>query len=138
MPQNIEFSEEQLDCFAELMNIAYGSATAAISDIINAFATLNIPKVQILPANKLKSYLQNRLNIEDEQFVATQLLSGDISGENLFLINKSSAINLARGFEVDENELENNDVIYDIVLEVINILSSSSMEIGRASCRERV
>jgi chemotaxis protein CheC len=122
----IELNEDERDCLQELMNVAYGSATATISEILDAFATLNVPKIQIIPATELKTYLKDKLLIKDEQFVATQILNGDISGENLFLINKSSAINLAYEFDLDNEEINDNE-LFDIVLEITNILSSTTI-----------
>ena len=122
----IKLNEDERDCLQELMNIAYGSATATISEILDAFATLNVPKIQIIPASELKNYLKNKLFIKDEQFVATQLLNGDIAGENLFLINKSSAVNLAHEFELDNEHINDNE-LSDIVLEITNILSSTTI-----------
>lgn len=122
----IKLNEDERDCLQELMNIAYGSATATISEILDAFATLNVPKIQIIPAVELKNYLKNKLFIKDEQFVATQLLNGDIAGENLFLINKSSAVNLAHEFELDNEHINDNE-LFDIVLEITNILSSTTI-----------
>ena len=37
---NIELTEDEKDCLQELMNVAYGSATAAITEIFDAFAKL--------------------------------------------------------------------------------------------------
>ena len=123
---DIEFNEDESDCLQELMNIAYGSATAAISEVLNSFATLNIPKVQIIPANELKDYLKEKLHVKDEQFVATQLISGNLAGENLFLIDTQSAVNLAHEFGLDNDEI-NDEELFDIILEVTNILSSSTL-----------
>jgi chemotaxis protein CheC len=124
----IEFDEDERDCLQELMNIAYGSGTAAISEILDAFATLNIPHIQIIPAHGLKGYLQGKLSVDDEQYIATQLLNGDISGENLLIINTKSAYNLAKEFDLEDDEIDDNELC-DIVLEITNILSSST--IGR-------
>lgn len=122
------FNEDELDCLQELINMAYGGATAAVSEIINAFATLNVPSIKILPASEIKEYLSAKLNIKDTQFVATQLLNGDIAGENMFIIDKESAVNLAKEFDLEEEDINDNE-LFDIVLEVTNILSSST--IGR-------
>ncbi len=122
--ENIEFNEDERDCLQELMNIAYGSATAAISEILDAFATLNVPDIKIIHPNKLKDYLRDKLHIQSEQFVATQLINGKLVGENLFLLDTQSAINLAHEFELEDDEI-NDEELFDIVLEVTNILSSS-------------
>ncbi len=130
MINEIEFNEDESDCLQELINIAYGSATAAISEILNAFATLNVPDIKIIKPEELKSYLIDKLEVDtvSEQFVATQLISGKLSGENLFILDNQSAINLAREFDLEDEEI-NDEELFDIVLEVTNILSSSM--IGR-------
>lgn len=128
MQQGIELNEEELDCLQELMNIAYGSATATITAILDSFATLQVPKIQIVPAKDLKDYLRKNFDFNSEHLVSTQLINGEFSGENLFLINTPSAMNLAYEFGLEEDEINDNE-LFDIVLETTNILSSST--IGR-------
>jgi chemotaxis protein CheC len=70
MDQNITLTEDEKDCLQELMNVAYGSATAAITEILDAFAKLSIPKIQIINAQNLKSYLSKELNLNEEHLVA--------------------------------------------------------------------
>ncbi|MEZ4694358.1 MAG: chemotaxis protein CheX [Aliarcobacter sp.] len=114
------------DCLQELMNIAYGSATAAITEILNSFAKLSIPKIQIIDAIELKPYLAKELNLNEEHLVSLQQINGTISGENMFVINKKSAKNIAFKFGLEEDEI-NDEEICDIVLEITNILSSSTI-----------
>ena len=52
MKSNITLTEDEKDCLQELMNVAYGSATAAITEILDAFAKLSIPKIQIINSNE--------------------------------------------------------------------------------------
>ena len=59
MNSNINLTEDEKDCLQELMNVAYGSAAAAITEILNAFANLSIPKIQIIDSSELKPYLSN-------------------------------------------------------------------------------
>ena len=59
--EKIILTEDERDCLQELMNIAYGSATAAISEIISKFATLSIPKIQTIDSHELKTYLNSKL-----------------------------------------------------------------------------
>jgi len=129
----LELNEDERDCLQELMNVAYGSATAAISQIIDAFATLKIPMIKIVQPNELKNYLSDQLHIKDSQFIATQLIDGDISGESLFMIDTSSATNLTYEFNKAEEPIQtlsDND-ISEVVLEITNILSSAT--IGKLS-----
>ena len=126
MNSNINLTEDEKDCLQELMNVAYGSATAAITEILNAFANLSIPKIQIIDSSELKPYLSNKLNLEMEHLVSLQQLNGTISGENMFVIDKQSAINIAYKFGLEDDEIDDNE-ISDIVLEITNILSSSTI-----------
>jgi len=57
MKNIIELNEDEKDCLQELMNISYGAATAAISEIIGKFATLSIPCISTISSNQLRAYL---------------------------------------------------------------------------------
>ncbi|HIP11654.1 MAG TPA: chemotaxis protein CheC [Arcobacter sp.] len=124
MSNELLFNEDEKDCLQELMNVSYGAATAAIADIINAFAILSVPVIEIIDAKNLKDYLIKNLDLSTPHLIATQLLNGELSGENLFLIDTKSAISMAEEFDIDEDEISEED-LHDIVLETTNILSSS-------------
>ena len=126
MKSNITLTEDEKDCLQELMNVAYGSATAAITEILDAFAKLSIPKIQIINASELKTYLSNELNLEVEHLVSLQQINGTLCGENMFVIDKQSAKNIAYKFGLEEDEV-NDEEIADVVLEITNILSSSAI-----------
>ncbi len=126
MNSTLTLSEDERDCLQELMNVAYGSATAAITEILDAFAQLSIPKIQIIDADELKPYLSNELNLDVEHLVSLQQINGTLCGENMFVIDKESAKNMAYKFGLEENEV-NDEEIADVVLEITNILSSSTI-----------
>ena len=94
MSKDIKLTEDEKDCLQELMNVAYGNATAAITEILNAFAKLSIPKIQIIEASELKNYLSNELNLNQEHLVALQQINGSLNSENMFVIDKVSATNM--------------------------------------------
>ncbi|MBP9490290.1 MAG: chemotaxis protein CheX [Aliarcobacter sp.] len=126
MKLDITLNEDEKDCLQELMNVAYGSATAAITEILDAFAKLSIPKIQIINADELKSYLSKELNFNVEHIISLQQINGTLCGENMFVIDKQSAKNIAYKFGLEEDEV-NDEEIADIVLEITNILSSSTI-----------
>ncbi len=126
MSKDIKLTEDEKDCLQELMNVAYGNATTAITEILNAFAKLSIPKIQIIEASELKNYLSNELNLNQEHLVALQQINGSLNGENMFVIDKVSATNMANKFSLTNNVIEEDD-IQDITLEITNILSSSTI-----------
>lgn len=126
MIKDISLNEDEKDCLQELMNIAYGSASSAIADIIDAFATLAIPNINIINVNELKPYLDKQLN-NQEHFVSSQLINGDFQGENLFIIDRPSALNLSEEFDLINDENLSDEEICDIILEITNILSSTTI-----------
>ncbi len=123
---SISLNEDEKDCLQELMNIAYGSASSAIADIIDAFATLAIPNINIINVNELKPYLNKQLK-NQEHFVSSQLINGDFQGENLFIIDRPSALNLSEEFDLINDENLSDEEICDIILEITNILSSTTI-----------
>lgn len=78
------FNDDQKDCLQELMNISYGSATAAIADIIGKFAKLSIPKIVTLSSSDFKDYIQEKVEHYPACYLVSQLIDGKLSGENLF------------------------------------------------------
>ena len=126
MKSDITLSEDEKDCLQELMNVAYGSATAAISEILDAFATLSIPNIKIINADQLNVYLSAELDLDVEHIVSLQQINGIVCGENMFVIDKESAKNIAYKFGLEEDEV-NDEEIADVVLEITNILSSSTI-----------
>ena len=121
----VDLNEDEKDCLQELMNISYGAATAAISEIIGNFATLSIPHINVISSTELKQYLSEKLLDTSKYYIANQLINGYLSGENIFIIDEDSSKNLALEFDLEEEELDENEV-KDIILEITNILSSAT------------
>ncbi|UTJ07433.1 chemotaxis protein CheX [Arcobacter roscoffensis] len=119
----IDLNEDERDCLQELMNIAYGEATAAISKIIDKFATLNIPVINTVTSEGLLKHLNEKIVENGNYFIANQLIHGNISGENLFIIDEKSSYNLTKEFGLEDDEID-DDEIKDVVLEITNIISS--------------
>jgi chemotaxis protein CheC len=122
----IILDEDERDCLQELMNIAYGSATAAITEIVDSFATLSIPKIEIIDSSDLEEHLSIFTKKELSYFVSTQQFNGEMSGENLFIIDKPSSKEIASQYGLEEDEMDDEE-LSDIVLEITNILSSTTI-----------
>jgi len=118
-------NEDQQDCLKELMNISYGSATAAIADIIGKFAKLSIPNIRTISPNDFRDYIENKIEEYRICYLAGQVIDGKLSAENLFLIDENSLKNLAYEFDLNEDEI-NESELKDIVLEITNIISSTT------------
>jgi len=111
-------TEDEKDVLQELMNVAYGNATAVVADMLDAFASLSMPNIKILPVSEL---LDTFFQLKNESyFFSTQAFSGEFNGESAFFINEESANNLAKHLK-----LEDEDELHDAILELTNILTSS-------------
>ncbi len=115
---NLTLTEDEEDVLQELMNIAYGSATAVVADMLEAFASLSIPNIKIMTVNELLKTFHELKNAS--YFFSTQAFSGEFNGESAFFINEESARNLATHLE-----LENREDLDDAILELTNVLTSS-------------
>ncbi len=118
MKTEITLTIDEKDVLQELMNVAYGDATAVVAEMLDAFATLSIPKIQIMKTQELLKTFQNLKG--ESYFFSTQAFVGEFSGESAFFIDDVSAKNLATHLE-----LEDEDDLDDAILELTNVLTSS-------------
>lgn len=114
----ITLTEDEQDVLQELMNVAYGNATAVVAEMLDAFATLSIPCIKVMETSEL---LEEFLTLKGESyFFSTQAFMGEFSGESAFFIDNMSAQNLAKHLS-----LESNEDLDDAILELTNVLTSS-------------
>ncbi len=118
-------NDDQKDCLQELMNISYGSATAAIADIIGKFAKLSIPKIATFSSENFKDYIKQKVDEYHICYLVSQAIDGKLAGENLFLVDDKSLKSLALEFGLSEVEID-EDELKDVVLEITNIISSTT------------
>ncbi len=123
------FDEIQLDLLKEYINISFGSATASIAILLDSFATLNIPSIEVIKAVELEKYINEKISIEKSKYIAQQIFNGELKGETVFIADGTSVSNLAKHLFKDM-EL-NESYINDSILELNNILSVTT--IGKLS-----
>ena len=91
---DIDFSKldnMQFDVLREIGNIGAGNATTALSQMINAKVSMNVPKVELLEFKELSDVVGG-----EERIVVGILftLGGDIDGMMMFMMDKDASINL--------------------------------------------
>ena len=111
-------TEDEQDVLQELMNVAYGDATAVVADMLEAFATLSIPNIHIMRVQDLLKKFDLLKN--SSYFFSTQAFAGEFNGESAFFIDNISATNLAKHLE-----LESEEDLDDAILELTNVLTST-------------
>ncbi len=88
---NLSFEEVNdlyLDVLKEIGNIGAGNATTAIANMLNMRINMHVPKVELLPVEKIGS----SIGAEDEVIVGILLgVEQDIDGSMMFLMDMESA-----------------------------------------------
>ncbi len=118
---------ELKEALAELINISYGSATAAIADLFDNFAKLSVPGIDIVPVDQIEPIIMDG-KLSESLYITTQQFKGDFEGEIIFILDGRSAQNM-QALICDIEEIEKNDEdeleTQQSILEISNILGSS-------------
>jgi len=120
---NLEFNEDQIDALREFMNVSIGAATASMANLLDAFGTMHIPKIEICNSDELADKIEASIDSNSMYFVIKQLFTGKFGGECMFVISQESALNLGNYLYNAKNS--SYDDISDAVLELTNILTST-------------
>ncbi|NEX16550.1 MAG: hypothetical protein C1943_07975 [Halochromatium sp.] len=120
-----QLDEDQTDCLSELINVAYGKATARLADIMGAFATMRPPQIAVIDRERFRQILQQACLAARSCYLARQIFRGDVSGEVVFLLDEISATNIT-GYLQAQLGPDNTDQD-DVLLELGNIVTAAMM-----------
>ncbi len=121
-----DLDEDQLDCLGELINVASGKATARIANIMGAFATMRPPRIALIDTQRFRDILRDACAPSEGCYLARQVFRGDVSGEVIFLLDQTSAANIATYLEA-QLDGDNGDDHDDVLLELSNIVTAAMM-----------
>ncbi|MDY6823286.1 MAG: chemotaxis protein CheC [Thermodesulfobacteriota bacterium] len=121
-----DFSQDEKEILEEVMNIAFGSASADLGEIIDIHVSLNAPEVQVTAVQSVPDYLQTVRQAHHNIKIIEQNFWGDFTGRS-FLAVAGDTENAVAGLirEVTPNRSEEED--FEIrsnsaLLEIGNIL----------------
>ena len=120
---NLEFNEDQIDVLREFMNVSIGAATANLANLLDAFGTMHIPKVEICNSSELTGKIHSNIDLKAMYYVTKQLFTGKFGGECMFVMHENSARNL--GEHLYDVTVPSKDDVNDAVIELTNILTST-------------
>jgi len=121
-------SQEERDILQELMNIAFGNATADLAQVIDIYVQLSVPDIQVVAINKLPDYLKDAINSDSKSSIVEQKFWGSFQGSGLLVFPSGSGMDLLALLHEKESEEEpSNKVPMDLIekgglLEISNIL----------------
>ncbi len=119
---------EVKEALGELINISFGSATAAIADLFDNFATLHVPGIKLIPVEQVEIFIMDK-NENRPLYITTQQFKGVFEGEIIFAIDTKSARNMqtliCEAEEFNNEDDAEDDETRQSILEISNILGSS-------------
>lgn len=125
---NITFDSDEIDFLQELLNVSFGDATGVISNMLETFATLHIPKIKLLNIDQLQGFINNNFDNNEEYFVFSQQFRGDMEGEAIFISTFDSVKHLSIVMNDDEDDLEEIEDMIDLSSEMLNIVNSATIK----------
>lgn len=131
-----QLNEDQIDCLSELINVAYGKATARVADIMGAFATMRPPQIAVIDRERFRELLQQACSSAPSCYLARQIFMGDVSGEVVFLLDEASATNITAYLQAQLGSDDSDDD--DVLLELGNIVTAAMMNELCAQMEARV
>lgn len=125
-PDKSLFSEEQKDILQEIMNIAFGNATADLADVIDVYVELSVPDIELLGAGELPGYIVKNLQTYSQTVIINQRFLGDFKGSGFFVFPNGAGHDLAAILE-DSNPqcceaIPAVSLEKEIIMEIGNIL----------------
>lgn len=89
----MQFTTEQTDALTELVNIGYGRAANALSELTGYRVMLELPSLAIYEIPDIARRLTRELG--DEVACVNQVFSGPISGNAMLLLDQRAAVGLS-------------------------------------------
>ena len=85
----MELNQLQQDALIELLNIGFGRAGSALSQLTGHRVLLEVPQVSVHPIDELNRVLRSVL--DDQVASVHQIFSGPVGGDALLILNHSAA-----------------------------------------------
>jgi chemotaxis protein CheC len=125
-----EFSDiitaEELDILQEIMNIAFGKATADLAELIDIYVNLSVPYVRLIKTSELHDYIRGEIADLDDISTVEQKFWGGLKGSALLVFPAGAGkglIGLLTGEAIDGFAFDPLDELEKgTLMEVGNIL----------------
>jgi chemotaxis protein CheC len=122
----MELSITQKDALTELINIGYGRAAGALSELTGYRVTLDVPRITMHKIDQIGNLLSHL--IQGEVASVNQVFSGPIAGNALLMLDETAARALSRLLADDDTLADSFDSAgREIITEVGNILLNACL-----------
>lgn len=124
--QEKNFSDEEKDILQEIMNIAFGKASADLAEVIDIYVVLTVPNIEVFDAEGLTRYIKSEIADYKVIDIIEQKFWGKFKGSALLAFPSESGKELVTLLDPDVRESEKITHIEDINL----VEKESLLEIG--------
>ena len=133
--EQMAFTPDHALASTELVNIAFGHAAAPLAELVGAFVTLTVPKVDLLSIDDIPDALAGMIGVETSVHVVRQAFRPHFSGECLLILEAggSDALRALLGIDECESELADREAVIDAANIVIGACLSKLSELLEAN-----
>lgn len=121
-------TQDELDILQEVVNIAFGKASADLADVVDVFVVMSVPQIKLLKKSDLKDYLISEVGDAGSSSVIEQHFWGRFKGAALIFFTPQAGVALTYLFNDSgslaacENKIGTNR---ESVMEAGGILASA-------------
>ncbi|MBU1985806.1 MAG: chemotaxis protein CheC, partial [Proteobacteria bacterium] len=121
-------SRDEQDILQELMNIAFGRASADLAEVIDTYVVLNVPEVRTLKVVDLPEFISTEISDHDIISIVEQSYLGRFKGVALLIFPSGAGRELLNLF--GDNVEDYGEDVSMAALEKESILEVSNILIG--------
>src|SRR5210317_1473436 len=125
----IIISDEEQDILQEVMNIAFGKASAELAEVIDIYVVLSIPEIKLLQTAEVPQYIEAEIKDLENISVIKQSYKGKFHGTALLLFPGGAGKKLFSLFE-NGSTTDSGSEDFSVVLEKETLLEVGNIIIG--------
>jgi len=125
----IIITDEELDILQEVMNIAFGKASADLAEVIDIYVVLSIPDIKLLHTAEVPQYIESEIMDLENISVIKQSYTGKFHGTALLLFPGGAGKKLFSLFDNGSTTVSGNEDL-SVVLEKETLLEVGNILIG--------
>ena len=125
----IIISNEELDILQEVMNIAFGKASADLAEVIDIYVVLSIPDIKLLHTAEVPQYIESEIMDLENISIIKQSYTGKFHGTALLLFPGGAGKKLFSLFDNGSTTVSRSEDI-SVVLEKETLLEVGNILIG--------
>ncbi len=122
------FSIDEKDILQEIMNIAFGNATADLAEVIDIHVQLNVPEIQTLYIKELADFLKSTLTNTAATSIIEQKFQGEFKGSGVLVFSEKAGRCLIS--ILDKNKADSPESTSTAALEKGALLEVGNILIG--------